>query len=170
MTIVSSVATRAARCTLIPIVSALLPPVPMPSTMRPGAISSSVAIALAVTDQWRVCGTVTPGPSLIFEVASAQAASVVHSSRHTRCESVIHTVSNPSASASCAWRATSATGWLLRMPTSNFTIEPCLSSWRDGVFCASQGRHPRSTPRQSRGAPRDVGGVGGHFEAPHVQT
>ena len=100
MTIVSSVATRAARCTLIPIVSALLPPVPMPSTMRPGAISSSVAIALAVTDQWRVCGTVTPGPSLIFEVASAHAASVVHSSRHTRCESVIQTVSNPSDSAS----------------------------------------------------------------------
>jgi hypothetical protein len=49
--IVSSVAIRAARCTLTPIVSALLPPVPMPSTTRPGAISCSVAIAPAVTDQ-----------------------------------------------------------------------------------------------------------------------
>ena len=98
--IVSSVATRAARCTLTPIVSALLPPVPMPSTMRPGAISSSVAMALAATDQWRVWGTVTPGPSLIRVVPSAQAASVTHSSRQTRCESVIHTVSYPSDSAS----------------------------------------------------------------------
>ena len=90
---VSSVAMRAARCTLTPIVSALLPPVPMPSTIRPGAISASVAMAEAVTDQWRVWGTVTPGPSLIRVVPSAHAASVTHSSRHTRCESVIHTVS-----------------------------------------------------------------------------
>jgi len=91
--IVSSVAMRAARCTLTPIVSALLPPVPMPSTIRPGAISSSVAMALAATDQWRVWGTVTPGPSLMRFVPSAQAASVTHSSRQTRCESVIQTVS-----------------------------------------------------------------------------
>jgi hypothetical protein len=91
--IVSSVVMRAARCTLTPIVSALLPPVPMPSTMRPGASSSSVAMALAATDQWRVWGTVTPGPSLMRVVPSAQAVSVTQSSRQTRCESVIQTVS-----------------------------------------------------------------------------
>ena len=119
--IVSSVATRAAPCTLTPIVSALLPPVPMPSTMRPGASSSSVAMALAATDQWRVWGTVTPGPSFTRVVASAQAVSVTHSSRQIRCESVIHTVSYPSDSASRACRTTSGTGWLLTMPTSNCT-------------------------------------------------
>ena len=93
MTIVSSVASRAARCTLMPMVSALLPPVPMPRITRPGASSSSEAMALAATDQCRVCGTITPVPSLIRLVPSAHAASVTHSSRQMRCESVIHTVS-----------------------------------------------------------------------------
>ena len=96
----------------------------MPSTIRPGAISSSVAIALAVTDQWRVCGTVTPGPSLIFVVASAHAASVIHSSRHTRCESVIHTVSYPSASASCACRATSADRLIVQDANVELHVRP----------------------------------------------
>ena len=84
---------RATFCTLNPMVPAELPPVPMPSTIRPSAISARVAMALAVTDTCRVWGTVTPGPSLIREVACAQAPSVTHSSRQTRCESVIHAVS-----------------------------------------------------------------------------
>lgn len=49
-------------------------------------------MALAVTDTCRVWGTVTPGPSLILEVACAQAPSVTHSSRQTRCVSVIQAV------------------------------------------------------------------------------
>ena len=76
-----------------PIVCALEPPVPTPITTRPGARSCSVAIALAVTETWRECGTVTPGPRRMREVAVAQAARVTHSSRQTRWESVIHAVS-----------------------------------------------------------------------------
>jgi hypothetical protein len=67
--------------------------VPTPTTTRPSAISSSVAAALAVTEMCRVCGTVMPGPSRTREVAAAHAASVTHSSRHTKCVSVIQTVS-----------------------------------------------------------------------------
>ena len=89
----SSVATRAVWRIVSPIVSAALPPVPIPHTTRPGASSSSVARALAVTDAWRVWGTVTPGPRRMREVATAHAASVTHSSRHTRWVSVIHAVS-----------------------------------------------------------------------------
>jgi len=76
-----------------PIVCALDPPVPTPMTTRLGARSASVAIALAVTETWRECGTVTPGPSRMREVAAAHAASVTQSSRQIRCESVIHAVS-----------------------------------------------------------------------------
>ena len=72
-----------------PMVWAELPPVPIPIITRPGASSSNVRIALAVTDTWRVWGTVTPGPSMIRDVAVAQAPSVTHSSRHTRCVSAI---------------------------------------------------------------------------------
>jgi len=50
-------------------------------------------MALAVTEKWRVWGTVTPGPRRMREVAAAQAASVTHSSRQTRWESVIQAVS-----------------------------------------------------------------------------
>ena len=74
-------------------VCAELPPVPMPSTIRPGASSSRVRMALAVTEAWRVCGTVTPGPRRIREVASAQAVRVTQSSRHTRWVSAIHAAS-----------------------------------------------------------------------------
>ena len=100
-----------------------LPPVPMPRTMRPGASSSRVRMALAVTEAWRECGTVTPGPSLIRRVPSTQAVRVTQSSRHTRCVSVIHTVSKPSSSASWTCLTISGAGWVARMPRSNFTRE-----------------------------------------------
>ena len=89
----SSVAVRAVALIVSPMVWAALPPVPTPTTTRPSARSSSVAAALAVTEMWRVCGTVMPGPRRMREVATAQAVSVTHSSRHTRCVSVIQTVS-----------------------------------------------------------------------------
>ena len=50
-------------------------------------------MALAVTETWRVCGTVMPGPRRMREVAAAQAVSVTQSSRQTRWVSVIHAVS-----------------------------------------------------------------------------
>ena len=84
---------RPTSSSLRPIVWAELPPVPMPSTTRPGASSSKVRTALAVTDTCRVWGTVTPGPSRMRDVAVAHAPSVTHNSRHTRCVSAIHAVS-----------------------------------------------------------------------------
>jgi len=72
---------------------AALPPVPTPTTARPGISSSRLAMALAVTEMCRVWGTVIPGPSRTREVPSAQAVRVTQSSRHTRWVSVIHTVS-----------------------------------------------------------------------------
>ena len=116
----SSVATRAVLATESPIVSDALPPVPTPSTRRPGASSWSVAMALAVTEMWRVCGTVMPGPRRMREVAAAQAVSVTQSSRQTRWVSVIHAVSKPRDSASWTWRTMTGSGWLARMPMSNF--------------------------------------------------
>jgi hypothetical protein len=100
-----------------------LPPVPMPSTIRPGASSSRVRMALAVTEACRECGTVTPGPSLIRFVPRTQAVRVTQSSRQTRCVSVIHTVSKPSASASWTCLTISGTGCVARIPRSNFTPE-----------------------------------------------
>ena len=89
----SSVAVRAVSLIVRPMVCAALPPVPTPTTTRPSAMSSSVAAALAVTEMCRVCGTVMPGPRRTRDVAAAHAPSVTQSSRHTRCVSVIHTVS-----------------------------------------------------------------------------
>jgi hypothetical protein len=78
------VAIRATFPTESPMVSAALPPVPTPITTRPSAISWRVAIALAVTEMWRVCGTAMPGPRRMREVPAAHAARVTHSSRQTR--------------------------------------------------------------------------------------
>ena len=84
---------RAVCPSVSPIVCAALPPVPTPTTTRPGASSSRVTAALAVTEMCRVCGTVMPGPRRIREVASAQAVSVTHSSRQMRWVSGIQAVS-----------------------------------------------------------------------------
>src|SRR6058998_493415 len=81
-------------------------------------------MALAVTEKWRVWGTVTPGPRRMRDVPRTHAVSVTHSSRHTRWESVIHAVSKPRDSASWTWRTIAGTGWLFMMPTSNFTARP----------------------------------------------
>ena len=53
----------------MPIVRNELKPVPTPARTRPGYISSSVAIALAVALTWRVSGLVTPVASEMREVA-----------------------------------------------------------------------------------------------------
>ena len=55
---------------------AALSPVPMPTSVRPGASSASVAAADAATDGCRVTGVITRGPSLIRSVAAAASASV----------------------------------------------------------------------------------------------
>jgi len=68
-------------------------------------------MALAVTEMWRVCGTVMPGPRRMRESRSRrQAVSVTQSSRQTRWVSVIHAVSKPSDSASWTWRTMTGSG------------------------------------------------------------
>ena len=89
----SRVAVRAVWPRVRPMVWAALPPVPTPTTTRPGASSSRLAAALAVTEMCRVCGTVMPGPRRMRDVASAQAVRVTQSSRQTRWVSVIQAVS-----------------------------------------------------------------------------
>jgi hypothetical protein len=51
-----------------------LSPEPRPKIARPGAISSTVAIAEAETAGWRVIGLVTVGPIRTRRVAWAQSA------------------------------------------------------------------------------------------------
>ena len=52
-----------------PMLMSALSPVPTPTKTLPGAISSIVSNALAVTVKWRVKALVTRGPSLILLVA-----------------------------------------------------------------------------------------------------
>ena len=55
-------------------------PAPSATATRPGASSSSVATAAALTIGWRRLGTSTAGPSPIVAVRSAARASVIHTS------------------------------------------------------------------------------------------
>ena len=50
-------------------------PAPSPRTARPSDISSSVAIAIAVSAGWREYGSVTQGPSRMRAVRAAQSVS-----------------------------------------------------------------------------------------------
>ena len=55
-------------------------PEPIPTFTRPGAMSTSVATAAAVTTTWRRLGISTPGPSSMRRVRSAARPSVIHTS------------------------------------------------------------------------------------------
>ena len=56
---------------------AALSPLPMATSVRPGASSSSVAAADAATAGWRVTGVITRGPKRMRSVFTAQRASVM---------------------------------------------------------------------------------------------
>ena len=60
-----------------PMLKAALSPLPMPSRVRPGASSSSVAAAHAATAGWRVIGVMTRGPRRMRSVLTAHSASVM---------------------------------------------------------------------------------------------
>ena len=66
-----------ARC---PIAIRPVKPVPIAATVRPGARSSSVAIALAWVSGWRRFGTSTAGPSPIRSVRNAASAAITQMS------------------------------------------------------------------------------------------
>jgi hypothetical protein len=67
----SSSFTRAGRS---PASRTAVSPTPQPSSTRPGASSSIVAIEPAVTVGWRFTGFASSGPSVIRSVARAAAA------------------------------------------------------------------------------------------------
>ena len=75
-------------------------PRPMPRSIRPSEISSSVASADAVTDGSRVPGLVTQVPRRMRSVAPAIRVRSGYGSRHRTCESNSQPYSNPAASAS----------------------------------------------------------------------
>ena len=72
---------------LSPMLYAALSPLPMPTIVRPGASSASVAAAEAATAGWRVTGVMTRGPSLMRAVFAAHSPSVTYTSRQIDCES-----------------------------------------------------------------------------------
>src|SRR2546422_9416893 len=68
--------------------------------MRPGAISSTVWIALASTEAWRVSGLVTAGNNVKPDVWADASAIVTNVSRHSSWLSRIPAPSKPAASTS----------------------------------------------------------------------
>ena len=64
----------------LPMASRAVNPVPNATASRPGASSSMVAIADAVTTGWRRLGTATAVPTPIRSVASATRASATQTS------------------------------------------------------------------------------------------
>ena len=74
----------------------------MAASTRPGAASSAVARALAVTAGWRVTGLVTRGPMRMRRVFSATPARFTYNSRRIDWLSVTPKSSKPHSSANCA--------------------------------------------------------------------
>src|SRR5262245_48447025 len=147
----------------------------MPSTRRSPARSWSVAMALAVTEKWRVWGTVTPGPTRILEVPGTQAVSGTPSSRQTRCESVIQAGSKPSDPASFTWRTIAGTGWWFMMPISNFTARPLRATRGLQPDWLVRWRPPLRVPRihaahQVHVAVRDCPGDRADLAPPHREA
>ena len=82
----------------------------MPMYTRPGARSSTLAAALAVTTGWRLSGLVTQVPRRTRSVSRAIAPSVTQGSRKSAGESHTPMRSYPCASASAASVATPSAG------------------------------------------------------------
>src|SRR5690348_3182312 len=82
----------------------------MTNFTRPGAISSTVWIAPASTEAWRVNGLVTAGNSVIREVADAAWPRTTNVSREIIWLSSTPAPSKPAASASWMRRISSGTG------------------------------------------------------------
>ncbi len=100
---------------------------PRPSRVRPGAISATLAMALAVTAGCRVTGLETRGPSGMRRVCSAASVIPTYSSRYSDCESAMPSRSKPLASACCTHPVkTSGRSGKKVMPTC--TLMPAPSS------------------------------------------
>ena len=77
-----------------------LSPTPMPSLIRPGASSSSVAMALAITLGWRPVEMADRAGAKVDPLGrDGQRPEHAMASRTARCESVIQNTSKPSRSA-----------------------------------------------------------------------
>ncbi len=95
---------------LRPIVLAEVYPVPITNFMRPGASSSTVAIAPASTEGCRVKGLVTAGNSVSRDVCVAAWPSVTKVSRQSIWLSRMPAPSKPAASTSRSSFTSSAIG------------------------------------------------------------
>ncbi len=73
-----------------PSVSRPVKPDPIATFTRPGASSTSVPIAAAVTIGCRSDGMATPGPISIVDVRRAHSASIIHTSGYSAGESYSH--------------------------------------------------------------------------------
>jgi hypothetical protein len=77
-------------------------PIPMPRNDRPGAASSSDAIACAVANGGRASGWVTPGPIAIRSVALAASSIAMYGSPNTSGLSYTHRWEKPASSSAPA--------------------------------------------------------------------
>ena len=85
-------------------------PAPSPSSARPPAISSSAAVAFAVTVGWRVVRLVTPAPISMRSVASAERFMAAYASFMPSWWSMNHSASKPWSSTARASSPTAASG------------------------------------------------------------
>ena len=104
-------------------------PRPMPQIVRLPNSSFSVANMDAITDQSRVPGLVTIGPTIIDEVSARILGKSTNVSCQSTCESNVHPYPNPAASASFIIATTPLAGGLGCSTTPN-SIKPPISPSR----------------------------------------
>ena len=107
-------------------------PRPMPQIVRLPYSSFSVANIDAITDQSRVPGLVTIGPTVIVEVAARIRGYSTNVSCQSTCESNVHPYPNPAASARFIIATTPLAGGLGCSTTPN-SITPPRRMPRDGA-------------------------------------
>ena len=99
-------------------------PRPMPQIVRLPYSSFSVANMDAITDQSRVPGLVTIGPTVIVEVAARIRGYSTNVSCQSTCESNVHPYPNPAASARFIIATTPLAGGLGCSTTPNSITPP----------------------------------------------
>ena len=132
-------------------------PLPTPTSTRPGASSTSVAIDAAVVIGWRRLGISTPGAEPDGRsVRSAQRASVMKTSGYSAGESYSQARRYPSCSARTTWSGVSievAKAQEMSMPPSLFPhrLRPELGAIRiRGVTHVPAVGDPESAARKVR--------------------
>src|SRR5580693_1680356 len=115
-------------------------PRPMPQIVRLPYSSFSVANMDAITDQSRVPGLVTIGPTVSVEVAARICGYSTNVSCQSTCESNVHPCPNPAASARLIIATTPLAGGLGCSTTPNSITPPV--AYRHGSPAAPKPRRP----------------------------